>query len=137
MAAIQNLGHQLVAAYDIHDSVGILDRYASSASFFTEFERFERHLNRLDFEGQGIDYLVVCSPNYLHDSHTRLGLRLNADVICEKPVTLNEHNIVRLLEVERQSQHKVWCVLQARLHPEVVRLRQNLSLSESGSRLSP
>jgi len=127
MAAIKELGHELVAAFDVHDSVGILDRYAPKAAFFTEYERFERHLSKLSLHGQGIDFLVVCSPNYLHDSHTRLGLRLNADVICEKPVTLNERNVLSLVEAERQSTNKVWCILQARLHPEVVRLRQNLS----------
>lgn len=130
MAAIIELGHELVATYDIHDSVGILDRYAPSASFFTEYERFERHLNKLALNGVGIDYLVICSPNYLHDSHTRLGLRLKADVICEKPVALNERNILSLIEAEKQSENNVWCILQARLHPEIVRLRQNLSKSD-------
>ena len=133
MAAIADLGHELVAAYDIHDSVGILDRYAPEAAFFIEYERFERHLNKLFQKGSGIDYLVVCSPNYLHDSHIRLGLRLQADVICEKPVSLNVHNVESLLLAEAQSARKVWCILQARLHPEVVRLRENLSRSDKTS----
>lgn len=134
LAAIHDLGHELVAAFDVHDSVGVLDRYAPSAAFFTAYERFERHLNKLTMSGNGIDYLVVCSPNYLHDSHTRLGLRLGADVICEKPVTLNERNLISLIEAEQLSDNRVWCIMQARLHAEVVRLRQNLQNSTKSER---
>ena len=123
MDAIASVGGELVAAHDPHDSVGVLDRYARRASFFTEYERFERHLDKLRREGRGIDYLVVCSPNYLHDTHCPLGLRVGADVICEKPVTLNPWNLDSLTELESQTGRRVFCVLQSRLHESFARLR--------------
>ncbi len=129
MEAISTLGHQLIAAHDIHDSVGVLDRYAPDAAFFTEFERFDRHLSKLLLQGVGPDYLVVCTPNYLHDAHARFGLRLGVDVICEKPVALNLHNLQAVQELERACAHHVWCILQARLHPEVQRLQRHLAQS--------
>lgn len=122
LAAISALGHELVAAFDPHDSVGVLDAYAPAAAFFTEYERFDRHLELLRRRGVGIDYLAVCSPNYLHDAHCRLGLRLGADVVCEKPLTLNVRNAHALQDLERQTGRRVWCVLQARLHAEAQRL---------------
>ena len=121
--AIRHAGGTLVAAHDPHDSVGVLDAYAPGAAFFTEYERFDRHLERLRREGRGIDYLVVCSPNHLHDAHCRLGLRLGADVICEKPVTLHPWNLDGLRELERDTGRRVWCILQSRLHPGYARLR--------------
>ena len=121
--AIAQVGGRLVAAHDPHDSVGILDRYAPEAAFFTGYERFERHLELLRARGEGIDYLVVCSPNHLHDAHCRLGLRLAAEVVCEKPVTLNPWNLDALAAQERSAGGRVWCILQSRLHPGFARLR--------------
>ncbi len=123
LAAIAAIGGELVAAHDPHDSVGILDRYAPEAAFFTQYERFDRHLDKLRRDGKGVDYLVVCSPNHLHDAHCRLGLRLGADVICEKPITLNPWNLDALRELETESDGRVWCILQSRLHPGFAQLQ--------------
>jgi UDP-N-acetyl-2-amino-2-deoxyglucuronate dehydrogenase len=117
--AIKETGGELIAAMDPHDSVGILDSFFPDADFFTEFELFDRHLERLKREGRGIDYLVVCSPNYLHDAHCRFGLRLGADVICEKPVVLAPWNIQALMEIEKETIRRVNVILQLRLHPDV------------------
>lgn len=126
MKAIKETGNVLVAALDKHDSVGILDSYFPDADFFTEFERFDRHLGKLKRHGQGIHYLVVCSPNYLHDAHIRFGLRLGADVICEKPVVLNPWNVDALMEMENETGKKVFTILQMRLHPSIIELRQKV-----------
>lgn len=126
MEAIKTTGNELVAAYDKFDSVGVLDRYFPHADFFIEFERFDRHLEKLKREGNGIDYLVVCSPNYLHDAHCRYGLKLGADVICEKPVVLNARNIDGLQLVESQTDNKINCILQLRLHPKIVQLKKEI-----------
>ncbi len=126
MLAIKETGNVLVAALDKHDSVGILDSYFPEADFFTEFERFDRHLEKLKRQGKGIDYLVVCSPNYLHDAHIRFGLRLGADVICEKPVVLNPWNVDALMEMEKETGKKVFTVLQMRLHPSIIALREKV-----------
>lgn len=117
MAAIRNTGHRLVAAYDPFDSVGILDRYFPDAAFFTTFERFERHLEKLKLQASPIDFLTVCSPNYLHDSHIRLGLRMGANVICEKPLVLNPHNLDALAASEIESGKHIFTILQLRHHP--------------------
>ena len=100
MNAIKSTGGNLLAALDKHDSVGILDSYFPEADFFTEFERFDRHLEKLKRQGVPIHYVSVCSPNYLHDSHIRFGLRIGADVICEKPLVLNPWNVDGLIEME-------------------------------------
>ena len=126
MQAIKDLGHELVAAMDPHDSVGILDRYFLDTDFFTEIERFDRHLDKLRRQGKGIDYLVVCSPNYLHDAHIRFGLRLGADVICEKPLVLNPWNLKALSEIEKETGRKIYTILQLRLHPEVIKLKKRI-----------
>ena len=126
MKAIKELGHELVAAMDPHDSVGILDQYFLGTDFFTEIERFDRHLDKLRRQGKGIDYLVVCSPNYLHDAHIRFGLRLGADVICEKPLVLNSWNLDALSEIEKETGQRVYTILQLRLHPEVIKLKQQI-----------
>ena len=131
MEAIKATGNELVAAFDKFDSVGILDRYFPHADFFVEFERFDRHLEKLKREGKGIDYLIVCSPNYLHDSHCRFGLKLGADIICEKPVVLNARNVDALKIVEQQTNHKVNCILQLRLHPEIVELKKQIDADPS------
>lgn len=122
MQAIKDLGHQLIAALDPSDSVGVLDSYFPDAFFFTEMERFDRFLEKEKYKGQPLDYLVVCSPNYLHDAHVRFGLKHNADVICEKPLVLNHWNINPLIDLEAKSGRKVYNILQLRLHPEVKRL---------------
>jgi UDP-N-acetyl-2-amino-2-deoxyglucuronate dehydrogenase len=124
LKAIKALRHNLVAAFDPNDSVGILDSHFPKAAFFTEFERFDRHLEKCRRNGEGIDYLVVCSPNYLHDAHIRYGLRTGADVICEKPLVLNPWNLEALKEIERETGKKVWSILQLRLHPNVIALKE-------------
>jgi UDP-N-acetyl-2-amino-2-deoxyglucuronate dehydrogenase len=126
MKAIKETGNDLVAALDKNDSVGIMDNYFPTADFFTEFERFDRHLEKLKRKGTGIDYLSVCSPNYLHDAHIRFGLRLGADVICEKPLVLNPWNIDALREMEEETGKKVYNILQLRVHPKVIELRNRL-----------
>lgn len=126
MEAIKATGNELVAAYDKFDSVGVMDRYFPYADFFIEFERFDRHLEKLKREGKGIDYLVICSPNYLHDAHCRYGLKLGADVICEKPVVLNARNLDGLQLVETQTNKNINCILQLRLHPKIVELKKQV-----------
>lgn len=127
MAAIKSVGGDLVAAYDPNDSVGILDQYFPNAKFFTEFERFDRHLDKLKRRNEPIDYLSVCSPNYLHDSHVRFGLRSGANVICEKPLVLSPWNIEALEEFEQDFPGCVSTILQLRLHPSVRALRERLA----------
>lgn len=124
MHAIKETGNQLVAALDKHDSVGVLDTYFPEAAFFTEFERFDRHLEKLKRIGKKVDYISVCSPNYLHDAHIRFGLRYGAHVICEKPVVLNPWNIGGLQEVENESRQSVSCILQLRVHPGMIALKK-------------
>ncbi len=125
MRAIKETGNVLVAAMDPFDSVGIIDSYFPEADFFTEFERFDRHLEkRRRHLGKAVDYLSICSPNYLHDAHIRFGLRIGADVICEKPVVLNPWNLELLEEIERESGRKVFTILQLRLHPSVIALKE-------------
>ncbi len=126
MRAIKETGNKLVAALDPHDSVGILDSYFPEADFFTEFERFDRHCEKLRRSGTPIDYVVVCSPNYLHDAHIRFGLRIGADVICEKPVVLNPWNMDGLLEMEKETGKKVYTILQLRNHPDIIDLRNKV-----------
>jgi UDP-N-acetyl-2-amino-2-deoxyglucuronate dehydrogenase len=128
LKAIKDTGNRLVAAVDPNDSVGILDRYFTDVKFFTEFERFDRHidkLRRLD-SGQEVHYLSICSPNYLHDAHCRFALRIGADAICEKPLVLNPWNIDALLELEQESGRRVWTILQLRVHPALIALREKL-----------
>lgn len=130
LRAIKDTGGELVAALDKSDSVGILDSYFPHAHFFTEFERFDRHLDKLRRAGKGIDYLTVCSPNYLHDSHVRFGLRAGAHVICEKPLVLNPWNVLALSELERETHRCVNCILQLRLHPKIIALREQVLSAE-------
>lgn len=129
MKAIQDTGNNLVAGLDTFDSVGVIDSYFPEADFFTEFERFDRHVDKLRRDGKPLDYVSVCSPNYLHDSHIRFGLRNNADVICEKPVVLNPWNIDALEDLERESGKKVYNILQLRLHPSVIELKKKVEAS--------
>ena len=129
MKAIKDTGNDLVAAMDRFDSVGVIDSYFPNAQFFTEFERFDRHVEKLKRNEQNLDYVSVCSPNYLHDSHIRFGLRIGADVICEKPIVLNPWNIDALQEIEKETNKKVNTILQLRLHPSVIALRDRIQKS--------
>jgi UDP-N-acetyl-2-amino-2-deoxyglucuronate dehydrogenase len=132
--AIRDTGHRLVAAVDPHDAVGVLDRFGFDVRFFTEFERFDRHLEKLR-RGPEIDrvnYVSICSPNYLHDAHIRLALRIGADAICEKPLVINPWNLDALRELEQETGQRVNTVLQLRLHPELRALRDRLRLQRSG-----
>ena len=106
LQAIKDTGNNLIAALDPFDSVGIMDSYFPKADFFVEFERFDRHLEKIKRQGTKIDFVSVCSPNYLHDSHIRFGLRHGADVICEKPLVLNPWNIDALAEIEKETGQK-------------------------------
>ncbi|NJY64062.1 Gfo/Idh/MocA family oxidoreductase [Salinimicrobium sp. CDJ15-81-2] len=126
MKAIKDTGNDLIAALDPFDSVGIIDSHFPNADFFTEFERFDRHIDKKKREGQRVDYVSICSPNYLHDSHIRFGLRSGADVICEKPVVLNPWNIDALEVLEKETQRKVYNILQLRLHPSVIALKHKI-----------
>ena len=126
LKAIKDTGNVLVSAYDKNDSVGIMDSYFPNAAFFTEYELFDRHNTRLKDIGQQIDYVTVCTPNYLHDAHTRYGLRLGADVICEKPLALNPWNIDGLLHVEQRTGHKAYTILQLRLHDKIKALKKKI-----------
>ena len=127
MTAIRETGCDLVAALDPNDSVGILDSYFPQARFFTEFERFDRHIDKMRRrDGRPIDYVSVCSPNYLHDSHVRFALRSDADAISEKPIVLNPWNLDGLIEVEKATGRKVNAILQLRLHPSIIALREKV-----------
>jgi UDP-N-acetyl-2-amino-2-deoxyglucuronate dehydrogenase len=127
LKAIKETGNELVAAVDKFDQVGIMDSYFPKADFFTEFERFDRHIDKLKRRGQQIDYISVCTPNYLHDSHIRFGLKQGSDVICEKPLVLNPWNIDSLQEIENECGKKVYNILQLRLHPVIIDLRNKIA----------
>lgn len=134
MRAVREVGGTLVAAMDPRDSVGVIDEYFPDAAFFTEFERFDRHLDKLRRRGEGADYVSICSPNYLHDAHIRFALRSGAHALCEKPTVLNPWNLDGLEEVERESGRRVWTVLQLRLHPAIRALRESLAASPARPR---
>jgi UDP-N-acetyl-2-amino-2-deoxyglucuronate dehydrogenase len=128
MQAIKETGNELIAALDPSDSVGIIDSYFPGADFFTEFERFDRHIDKLHRanDERRAHYVSICSPNYLHDSHVRFALRSGADAICEKPLVLNPWNIDGLLEIERATGNRVNTILQLRLHPAIRELRERV-----------
>ena len=126
MMAIKETGNNLIAAYDPYDGVGIIDSYFPKTHFFTEFERFDRHIEKLKREGTTIDYVSICSPNYLHDSHIRYGLRIGADVICEKPLVLNPWNVDALIDLEKDYDNKVNTVLQLRHHNAILDLKSKI-----------
>lgn len=126
MRAIKDTGNTLVAALDPNDSVGIIDSYFPESAFFTEFERFDRYVSKLKRNGVPVDYVSICSPNYLHDAHIRFGLRNGADVICEKPLVLNPWNVEGLQEIERDTGQKVYTILQLRLHPALLELKRQV-----------
>ena len=123
MQAIKDTGNNLVAALDINDSVGIIDSHFPNADFFTEFERFDRHIEKLKRSGTNIDYAVICSPNYLHDAHIRFGMRHGADVICEKPLVFNPWNVEALKAIEEETGKKIYTILQLRLHQSIIDLK--------------
>jgi UDP-N-acetyl-2-amino-2-deoxyglucuronate dehydrogenase len=126
LRAIHETGNQLVAALDPSDSVGIIDSYFPEADFFTEFERFDRHIDKLRRKGSGLDYVSICSPNYLHDAHIRFALRNGADAVCEKPIVLNPWNLDALQEIERETGRRVFTIHQLRLHPSLINLRNRI-----------
>jgi UDP-N-acetyl-2-amino-2-deoxyglucuronate dehydrogenase len=126
LKAIKETGNNLVAALDKHDNVGILDSFFPQADFFTEFERFDRHLDKLKRKGEKVDFISICSPNYLHDSHIRFALRYGANAICEKPLVLNPWNLEALQEIERETGRRVFTILQLRLHPSIIALREKI-----------
>ena len=126
MQAIKETNNNLVAALDKNDSVGIIDSYFPNADFFTEFERFDRHIDKLRRSGKKVDYTSICSPNYLHDAHIRFGLRSGTDVICEKPLVLNPWNVDALLDIEKETGKQVNTILQLRLHPSIIALKEKI-----------
>jgi UDP-N-acetyl-2-amino-2-deoxyglucuronate dehydrogenase len=130
LKAIKETGNRLVAALDKFDSVGIMDSYFPDTSFFVEFERFDRHIEKLARTGNSIDYLSICSPNYLHDSHIRFGLRHGATVICEKPLVLNPWNIEALDQIQKETGNEVFNILQLRLHPDIIALKEKVQNSD-------
>ena len=126
LKAIKDTGNNLLASLDSFDSVGILDGYFPQSDFFVEFERFDRHFDKLKRTGTKIDYVSICSPNYLHDSHIRFALRHQAEAICEKPIVLNPWNVDALQEIENETGHRIYSVLQLRLHPKIIELRNKI-----------
>ena len=127
MKAIKETGNHLVAALDKNDSVGIIDSFFPEADFFTEYERFDRHIDLLKRKGTKIDYVSIASPNYLHDSHIRFALRHGAHAICEKPLVLNPYNIDALALVEAETDQKIFNILQLRLHPSIIQLKKDVA----------
>lgn len=128
LSAIRDTGNRLVAAVDPHDAVGILDRYSYEVRYFREIERFDRHVDKLRRgpEADRIGWIAVCSPNYLHDSHIRLALRNGANVLCEKPIVINPWNLDALQQLEIETGRRVFTVLQLRVHPQLMALRERL-----------
>ena len=129
LQAIRDTGNSAVVALDTKDSVGILDRYFDDIDFFTEFERFDRHLEKLKRLGKNkkVDYVSICSPNYLHDTHIRFALKNGANAICEKPLVLNPWNLNSLEKLEKETGKKVYTILQLRLHPSIIKLKEKIS----------
>ncbi len=136
LQAIKDTGNRLVAAVDPHDSVGIIDSYFPEAAFFTEVERFDRHLEKIKRESKdkAIDYLSICSPNNLHDAHIRLAMRVGADAICEKPLVLNPWNLDALQALEEEYGQRVWTILQLRVHTSLIELKEKLEAQKSDKR---
>ena len=126
LKAIKDTDNKVIVALDKFDSVGILDSYFPNADFFVEFERFDRHIEKLKRNGTHLDYVSICTPNYLHDSHIRMALRRGADAICEKPLVLNPWNVEALQDIEKESGQKINTILQLRLHPSIVALKHKV-----------
>ena len=131
MRAIKETGNNLLAAFDPYDGIGIMDSFFYKASFFTEFERFDRHVEKIKRAGIKIDYVSICSPNYLHDSHIRYGLRIGADVICEKPLVLNPWNVDALIHLEKEYKNNVSTILQLRHHKVILELKDKIKRGPS------
>lgn len=128
LKAIKETGNHLLAALDKFDSVGVMDSFFPNADFFVEFERFDRHINKLRYDkGIQVDYTSICTPNYLHDSHIRMALRVGSDAICEKPLVLNPWNIDSLQEVEKNTGKRIWNILQLRVHPSILALKEKIN----------
>ncbi|HLN55694.1 MAG TPA: Gfo/Idh/MocA family oxidoreductase [Bacteroidales bacterium] len=132
--AIKETGNNLLASLDKFDSVGRIDSYFPESDFFVEFERFDRHFDKLKRQGTKIDYVSICSPNYLHDSHIRFALRHQADAICEKPIVLNPWNVDALQEIEKETGKSIYTVLQLRLHPKIIELREKIRNAPKGKK---
>ena len=130
--AIKETGNNLLASLDKFDSVGRIDSYFPESDFFVEFERFDRHLDKMKRNGIKLDYISICTPNYLHDSHIRFALRHQAEAICEKPIVLNPWNIDALQEIENETNRKIYTVLQLRLHPKILELREKIRNGPKG-----
>ncbi|MFA5906400.1 MAG: Gfo/Idh/MocA family oxidoreductase [Desulfobacula sp.] len=126
--AIKDTGNHLIAALDKNDSIGILDSYSYDTAFFTEFERFDRHAEKLRRLGdeKRIHYVSICSPNYLHDAHIRFALRIGANAICEKPLVLNPWNLDALAQLENETGKRIYNILQLRVHPSIVELKKKI-----------
>ncbi|ARV15124.1 Gfo/Idh/MocA family oxidoreductase [Polaribacter sp. SA4-12] len=127
LRAIKDTDNQLIAALDKFDSVGVMDSYFPKADFFVEFERFDRHIEKLKRGGTHLDYVSICTPNYLHDAHIRMALRRGADAICEKPLVLNPWNLDALKDIEKESGQKINTILQLRLHPSIIALKNKVA----------
>jgi UDP-N-acetyl-2-amino-2-deoxyglucuronate dehydrogenase len=136
LKAIKDTGNTLIAALDPHDSVGILDSYFPDTHFFTSYERFERHLEKLHYhqDGQHVDYVSICSPNYLHDTHIRLALHVDAHAVCEKPLVINPANLHTLAELQARTGKSVSTILQLRLHPALIALREQMQSNSAGEK---
>ena len=133
MRAIKETNNNLLATFDKFDNVGIIDSYFPNAYFFTEFERFDRHISKIKYENNTlIDYVSVCTPNYLHDSHIRFALRQGADAICEKPLVLNPWNIDTLAEIEKETGKNIYNILQLRVHPSIIALKEKIANGPKG-----
>ena len=132
LKAIKDTGNKLVAALDKNDSVGIMDSYFPNADFFVEYERFDRHIEKLKRDNTKIDYVSICTPNYLHDSHIRFALRHGAEAICEKPLVLNPWNIDALSQIEKETGSRVNTIFQLRLHPTIIELKKKIEADKSG-----
>lgn len=134
LKAIKETGNNLLASLDPCDSVGIIDSFFPESNFFVEFERFDRHIEKLRRNGTQIDFVSICSPNYLHDSHIRFALRSGANAICEKPLVLNPWNVDALAEIEKESGGNIYNILQLRLHPSIIELKKKID-SESKEKI--
>lgn len=126
MRAIKESGNNLLAVYDPYDGIGFIDSYFPDSHYFSEFERLDRFIDKVKRDSIFIDYIVVCSPNYLHDSHIRYGLRIGANVICEKPIVLNPHNLLSLKQLSEEYSKKIFPILQLRLHKSILNLKETV-----------
>ena len=134
LKAIKDTENELIAALDPSDSVGILDRYFPKANFFLEFERFINYIEKLKRNQIPLDYVSICTPNYLHDSHIKMALRRGADAICEKPLVLNPRNVDALQDLEQKTGSKIHTILQLRLHPSIIALKKKIESDKTNTK---